>query len=189
MTRKQKVQRTIQVLSWVLAIFWLGFAATSMVYVIAAGRSPTGPELFGYRFMAVESDSMTPLFKAGDMVVGRRVDPMQVQVGEIITYMSNSAQRLVTHRVLEISTVGGERVFLTKGDANGAADTTPVSARYLIASYSFRLPYFGYLVVFARSWVGLVVFVIVPCLILMGSEGTRIARLLKSGERAQPEKS
>lgn len=182
------MKRVLRVLSWAFAAFWIAFAGLSMLYIIAAGRSPNGPELFGHRFMVVLSDSMLPTIRHGDLVIGKPPVPDALQVGDIVTYRDNAEQKLITHRVVEVRQAGSERTFVTKGDANGAVDAITLYGRDLVATYAFRIPYAGYLLAFARSFMGLVVLVIIPSLVLMGSEAVRMARLLKSGERAQPEK-
>lgn len=186
--RHPLIKRVLRALTWAFAAFWIAFAAVSMLYILAAGRSPAGPELFGHRFMVVLSDSMLPTIRHGDLVVGNPPVPGAVQVGEIVTYRDNAEQKLITHRVVEVRQVGGEPTFVTKGDANGAVDNITVYGRDLVATYAFRIPFAGYLLAFAKSFMGLIVLVIIPSLVLMASEVARMVRLLKSGERAQPEK-
>ncbi|MFZ5827753.1 MAG: signal peptidase I [Bacillota bacterium] len=178
-------KRLLNVLAWAFAIFWIAFAGISMVYVIAAGRSPTGPELFGHRFMMVLSDSMVPTMRAGDMVVGIPPKPGEIQVGDIVTYRNHMARRLITHRVIEVTQLGSQPAYITQGDANDINDGNPVLARDVVAVYSFRIPYAGYLLGLAQSWVGLVVLIIIPSLVLMSSEIIRLTRLIRS-EREQP---
>lgn len=173
------MRRVLNVLAWVFAIFWLAFAGISMVYVIAAGRSPSGPELFGYRFMMVSSDSMIPTIRSGDLVVGVPPAVDEIEVGDIVTYYNQAAGRLITHRVTEVTHIGDQLAFITQGDANDIADENPVLARDVVAAYSFRIPYAGYLLAFARGWTGLVFLIIIPSLILMISEGTRLVRLVR----------
>jgi signal peptidase len=181
------VKRFLHVLSWAVCVLWIGVAGLSMVYVIVAGRSPNGPELFGHRFMVVLSDSMIPTIRHGDLVVGKPPLPGAAQVGDIVSYRDYAEQKLITHRVVAVTEGAGERSYITKGDANGAPDTTPVYERDLVAAYAFRIPYAGFLLAFAKSFIGLVVLVIIPSLVLMGSEIVQMVRLLKRGERAQPE--
>jgi signal peptidase I len=182
------MKRFLNILTWAFAIFWLAFATLSMVYVVAAGRSPTGPELFGYRFMMVQSDSMIPTIRAGDLVVGRPPAPETIREGQIVTYRYVPARRLITHRVVGVTQVGSELAFRTQGDGNNTPDESPVLARDVVAVFSFRLPYLGYLLAFARTWVGLVVLVVIPSVILMATEAARLVRLMRHDQhRAQPE--
>lgn len=182
------MKRFCNLLSWTLAGFWIGFATVSMVYVIAAGRSPNGPELFGYKFMMVQSDSMTPTISAGDLVVGRPLEHGSIREGQIVTYRHQAARRLITHRVVEVTKVGSEPAFHAKGDANNVEDGGPILTRDVVAVYSFRIPYAGYLLAFARTWIGLVVLVILPSLVLMASEAVRLARLIRHAQQqTQPD--
>lgn len=173
------MKRFVNILAWILAIFWMGFASLSLIYLLAAGRSPDGPELFGYRFMMVLSDSMAPEVRTGDLVVGRKPTPQTIEPGQIITYRSRTQSRLVTHRVVEVLKEGRQLAFITKGDANDLPDLTPVNGYDVTATYLFRVPFVGYAVSFARSWYGFVLMVLVPGLLFMGSEAMRVVRLLK----------
>lgn len=181
---KPHMKRLLNILAWVFAIFWIASAGVSMVYVIAAGRSPSGPELFGHRFMMVLSDSMIPTVRSGDLVVGMPPELNEIGVGDIVTYRNHLAGRLITHRVIEVTLVGSQRAFITQGDANDIADGSPVLGRDVVAVYSFRIPYAGYLLGLAQGWVGLVVLIIIPSLILMSSEILRLVHLIRA-EREQ----
>lgn len=182
------LKRMLPILSWTFAIFWIGFAGISMVYVIAAGRSPSGPELFGYRFMTVLSDSMTPTITSGDLVIGKAPALDSIQPGQIVTYRNHLARRLVTHRVVAVTKVGSESAFITQGDGNSLPDERPILARDVVAAYAFHLPFAGYLLAFSQTWVGLVLLVLIPSLLLMGSELRNMIRLLKAeNSPAQPE--
>jgi len=186
--KQTKAKRFVHILTWVFAVFWILFAGTSMVYVIAAGRSPNGPELFGYKFMMVLSDSMIPTIHSGDLVVGQPPKLGEIGPGQVITYRNHRAQRLITHRVVQVTKAGDELAFITQGDGNNQPDEIPVPARDVVATFTARVPYAGYLFSFTKTWYGFVVMVIVPSLILMGTEILRLTRLLKDeNHRAQPD--
>ena len=52
--------------------------------------------IFGYKMFIVLSDSMKKTdFDAGDLVLVKEVDPSTLQVGDIISYQSTTARRLL----------------------------------------------------------------------------------------------
>lgn len=76
--------------------------------------------LFGVRPYVVSGYSMKPTFVAGDLVIITRVDPADVQVGDVIQF--RRANSYIVHRVIEIREENGRRVFITQGDNNNVAD-------------------------------------------------------------------
>lgn len=173
------LRRLASKLSWALMLFWVTLSLLAMGYVILAGRSPTGPELFGLRFLAVQTDSMTPAIRSGDLVIGQPATAAEIEVGRIITYRNNLERNLVTHRVVRVEAKGSQLAYYTKGDANGLADQFPIYQRDLVALYRFHIPYLGYLITFVRSWGGLLTFVLLPGALLLITEARRLRLLLK----------
>ena len=76
--------------------------------------------LFGIRPYVVSGFSMKPTFVAGDLVLITRVDPAEVQVGDVIQF--RRANSYIVHRVIEIQQENGRRVFITRGDNNNVQD-------------------------------------------------------------------
>lgn len=76
--------------------------------------------LMGWQMFSVDSGSMAPRYPVDTLVVVQKIDPENIKVGDVITYVLNSNGVLVTHRVVEIDSAG--RTFTTKGDANNTED-------------------------------------------------------------------
>jgi len=75
----------------------------------------------GFRAYAIQTASMSPRLKRGDIVIVKALPVMQVKVGEVITYRSLSNQRVtVTHRLIAVDY--GHHKLLTKGDRLEQAD-------------------------------------------------------------------
>lgn len=113
-------------------------AALAIVLVV-------GPHLLPYRIFAIESGSMSPTLPVGSLVVLGPVDASRISVGNIITFEKpGAASVLVTHRVVAIKRTAGGTFFVTKGDANGAADPWRVPAAGTGWRYASSAPYLGY---------------------------------------------
>lgn len=65
--------------------------------------------------VAVESNSMIPVFYKGDILVLKGAAPDEFEVGDVIVYSVKSRQVPVVHRIVKINPDGS---FQTKGDAN-----------------------------------------------------------------------
>ena len=62
--------------------------------------------------VAVESNSMIPVFYKGDILVLRGAAPGELEVGDVIVYSVKSRQVPVVHRIVKINPDGSVRVTL-----------------------------------------------------------------------------
>lgn len=118
----------------------------------------------------VLSDSMSPSINAGDVVFVSDSSSNAIEEGDVITYERLGESQLITHRVIEVQSEGGETTFRTQGDANEEPDPNPVPAGNVIGVVIFHLPLLGHVISFAGSDLGIVLFVIVPAVGLALSE-------------------
>lgn len=125
------------------------------------------------RLLSVASASMTPLLSEGDAIVVGWVNPLDIAVGDIVSYPSpHDESVLITHRVVQVMPETGRLV--TKGDANASADPAIHGSR-VIGTVSYRLPWLGRVLDSLRSWYGLVLAVYVPAALLLWGEARRLA--------------
>lgn len=75
----------------------------------------------GYKFLTVLTGSMTPTMPKNTVVVVKHIPIQDVQVGDVITYQTNSKAN-VTHRVVEIKGKGDNIALVTRGDAADGND-------------------------------------------------------------------
>lgn len=101
-----------------------------------------GLGVFPYKPIAIATASMLPVFNPGDVAIVKKVDPTEIEVGDIIRYQMENYS--VIHRVIEIDEdEDGRPVFTTKGDSNGSADIDPVKAYQVIGVSKFKIKYLG----------------------------------------------
>lgn len=113
-----------------------------MAAVILVLLPLTVPRVLGYQIYGILTDSMEPAYPAGCAVYVRPADSSEIQVGDPITFkMGTDTELVTTHRVVEIDS--RNRQFITKGDANGSADASPVSFDRLIGKVVFQIPLLG----------------------------------------------
>ena len=125
------------------------------------------PSVLGLTPMVVLSGSMSgeaeDHIEVGDLVFVGRAAPEELEVGDVIAYMNGGAT--VTHRITAIDTnTDGDLLFTTKGDANNAEDTTPVTEEQLVGIYRWRIPKVGDFALFLQTPLGMLLFVGVPVL-------------------------
>jgi signal peptidase I len=98
---------------------WLWFVAGCLAVTLI-------PMLFGWRPYVIQSGSMQPRIKVGDIVLASpNHDPKQL-LGHITVFQDPDfpgTDRMKTHRVIQIAKDG---LLVTKGDANQSADSVHV---------------------------------------------------------------
>jgi signal peptidase len=101
-------------ISGLLTVVALGLAALLLV-----------PTILGLDRYVIVTGSMSGTYDTGSVVFTENVPVSDLGVGDVITYApppGETPTELVTHRIASINTVGGERIFRTKGDANESVD-------------------------------------------------------------------
>ncbi len=147
------------------------------------------PTVGGIFPMIVLTDSMQGTFDSGSLLICKTADPAEVEVGDIICFYDPAGRgsTTVTHRVARIETgENGTISFITKGDANNVEDSIPVPAENLVGVYRFHIAGLGSVAMFMQTTTGLVIFVALPILLLIGYDmiRRRIDEKKKNGETA-----
>lgn len=123
----------------------------AVAVVVAAGAAlllgVLVPRVAGATPYTVTTSSMEPALGVGTLVVVRPVAAASVTTGDIVTYQLRSGEpTVVTHRVVGVgTTVGGDRTFVTRGDANEVADPRPVRAVQVRGTVWYAVPWLGHL--------------------------------------------
>lgn len=124
-------------------VAWLVIIAAVVVLVLAVLL----PRIVGGQAYTILTGSMRPAMPPGTLVVSRPADPNDLRMGDVITFQLKSGQpEVATHRIVGIgTTMKGERLFTTRGDANDANDVAPVRAVQIRGERWYYVPYVGYL--------------------------------------------
>ena len=121
----------------------------------------------GCELFSVLSGSMEPNYHVGSLIVVKKTDAGEVEVGDVITYVLNEDLVTVTHRVVE--KLDEEQRFITKGDANEDIDAVKVHYNNLIGKPVIQIPKMGYVTVFLNTTKGKIIagtVLIALCLIM-----------------------
>lgn len=137
--------------------------------------------------LIVLSDSMTPTFKAGDILVEKSVDGRadELEVGDVITFHVPHADELVTHRIVKVNETPNGVSYRTQGDANNMVDRTPVKPENVVGTYSWHAPSVGYALNAVQTPKGLMLVILIPALLLLIPTLARMWRAAGDGE-AEP---
>ncbi|MBI4022906.1 signal peptidase I [Candidatus Berkelbacteria bacterium] len=156
-------------LSWVI----LGIAL-----LVALSGLPILPG--GYRTMAVVSGSMEPALAVGSLVLTQQMpDPSLLKIGDVISFQQPGApDRIITHRIASIETVGATQFFRTQGDANPTLDSWKVSYGQIVGKVVRDAPSLGSLMQALRTPWAVATFVWIPVLALAFHELYKIHTIL-----------
>lgn len=110
------------------------------------------PDIFGYTVAVIASGSMEPALQVDDLIFSHAQPAYQT--GDIITFRTQTS--LTTHRILAVTEAG----YLTKGDANNAADPDPVPPEAVLGRVVGRIPSVGKGIAFLRTPLGMLLMVL-----------------------------
>lgn len=161
---------------------WLAIAAAIILTVV----SLTAVALWrveNIQILSVQTGSMAPVLAPGDAVVIHQAAVEQLAAGDIISFYDPAdAAVVVTHRIVELRTVGGSPAIITQGDANPTADQA-LDPSLLIGRADRLLPKAGYAIDFLRSWSGLATFIYLPAVIICLVELRRLITFFRPAYR------
>lgn len=135
----------------------------------------------GYRSFVVLSGSMVPAIAPGSLIVVRPATAYQV--GDIVTRTTSDPAVTITHRIIEVTDVSGERRFRTQGDANLTADAEWVPEGSLLGRVQWTIPALGKVVSYAKTKQGFLLMVVVPSVLIIIEEAISIVATLKARRR------
>ena len=102
--------------------------------------------------IGIGSQSMMPTINKGDAVILRKVSKNNhLKKGDIIAF--KRANKIVVHRINEVTKNGGDRVYVTKGDANNGVDSTVVYPKQVKGVFRVKIPFIAYPTVWLSEWV------------------------------------
>lgn len=124
----ERIKKIWSIICKILNAFFLVVLIGLIVILLylAIGSKGNGlPFLQNYQMFTVLSGSMEPTLNVGGVIIVEKVDPMTLQEGDIITFISNDTSlsgQVVSHRIIQVVDNNNGRMFITKGDANEDRD-------------------------------------------------------------------
>lgn len=152
----------------------IGIALAAFILVVCMQRfSDNKLSFFNYRLFSVVSQSMTPVYDIGDVLIAKEKDPSTIKEGDVVSYLGTTgsfANKVITHRVVNIEKrEDGKYYYRTKGDANLVEDPIVMEDQlYGVVVYKSILLSLVYRIV--GTQIGFFMFIIIPIMIIIGSE-------------------
>lgn len=131
------------------------------------------------KLLTVLSGSMEPTIKTGSVVLIKPITTYKV--GDVITF-GEMTQTTVpkTHRIVSTEIINGTQYYATKGDANKDEDISKVKIDDVRGKVLFWIPYMGYGVNFIQTKRGFLLLIIIPCILIIISEVSKVIKNLKN---------
>ena len=162
---KKVVGIVINVILWLFVVF---AALTTVVVFTGTSNNGVG-NLFGYMSFSIQTQSMEPTIKAGDVVIGKEVDFNTLKEGDIITYWTTVDEQKIlnTHRITKVISNGKGSVpsFKTKGDNNQIEDEYTVAAADIVAKYNSKISGLGKAVDLLETQKGFFICIVLPLIL------------------------
>ena len=153
----------ISVLLWAVILLAAFYAFTTL----ATKDQNNVANFLGFTPLTVQSDSMVPEFKAGDLIIIKTCDPDKLEVGDVVTFHTiiENQYALNTHRIAEIKETNGVRAYTTKGDNNAISDTHIIANGDIVGKYVGKVAGLGNVMDFLSSSLGFFVVIVLPMLV------------------------
>jgi signal peptidase I len=146
-----------KILNWAGNVVLLMLVAVAILSIVSFVKSKSTknyiPGIGSYKFLAVLSGSMNPTFNTYDMIIDKLVNAESLKTGDVITFRVDD--KLVTHRITQVTKKDNYVLFKTKGDANNVEDEGEVLAKNVVGKYVFHIPYLGLVMSKIRGPVGI----------------------------------
>ena len=174
---KSTLKKTLGVVGNVLMWIFIVFVVVITVLAFAAQANPDGvPSIGGVCILTVQTPSMEPTFYAGDIIIGKKISPEEMQnlkVNDIITYKgditgSGNRDELNTHRIIEVITDADGKItgYRTQGDHNTMADKNTVDWQFVICKYEgTRIAGLGKVLSFLQQPTGFLLVIVLPLVV------------------------
>lgn len=176
---KVKVKKVVNIVVNVLLWIFLAFAAVMTVIAIAAtSNADKIPAIGGKYLLTVQSDSMKPVFKKGDLLFGTVLTDEQkrdLKQDDVVSYFADLngdglKNEINTHRIIEDKAVdsNGNVTYTTQGD-NREMSKVPetISASDIISRWdSGKIGGVGGLITFMQKPTGFLCVIVLPLALL-----------------------
>lgn len=173
---------------WIVVLLAVAMMIFTVVSVSTFNRNDR--DLFGYKVYIVNSDSMAKTdFNAGDLILIKEVDPATLEVGDIISFVSqdtNSFGETITHKIRKITVdAEGNPGFITYGTTTDTDDEVIVTYPYVLGQYQKSIPKLGTFFYFLKTTPGYFVCIFVPFMLIIIYEGVKFLNLFRRYKKEQ----
>lgn len=138
----------------------------------------------GFHAFTVMSGSMEPTLPTGSFIVTRQTAPWDLKEDMVVTFIRpDESREFITHRIVSINTTDKVPILETKGDNNDNADQWKLPAGAVVGEVFISIPGLGYALSFARTKLGIALFILLPALWIIVDEIMNIWGAVKNRKK------
>ncbi|MBQ7653130.1 MAG: signal peptidase I [Clostridia bacterium] len=194
---KSKLRKTLNVITTVVSVLFVAILAVAILCVVISKARGEDPNLFGFRFLYILTDSMEPDLPVGTSIVVKNCKAEDVKVGDYVTFISedkmleNSSVKLVTHKCIKALYYDegvGAYCIQTQGIKEGAPVDAPVKADNVQCKFISKTPaFFSRFINFLITPYGIVVLIALPLIIGLGLQMYTKIKAIANPTKSQEE--
>jgi signal peptidase I len=156
-----------------------GLMTIAVAALVVLGAGLVYGRITHVQFLSVQTGSMVPVLKKGDLVLVTHIPYNQLAVGDVITFRNpNNPRSTLTHRIVALPSAATNFRIVTKGDANAVPDT-PIVPGAVMGRVRHHVPHAGIIVDSVRKPLGLLILIYVPALAIIIDEFRRLVAYYK----------
>jgi len=164
MTKPSKVSKFFKTLLVILLVLIIFIA---IVINIAFLKTSNAPELFGTSIYIMQQDNMKDVAE-GVAVISKSNEIDTLEVGDTVLCLTSPANDYKeVLKLINITQEDGSTYYYVRADTEDDADALKLTEDKIVAKCLFTIPNLGKFISFARTTVGIIVLVLVPCAILL----------------------
>lgn len=173
----KSVKKTFAIIGNIILWIFVILAVFMTVLVFSAQGNKEGlSNIMGKSLVTIQSDSMNPTFKTGDLIIDKVLtnsEKSKLKTDDIITYYvdlnGDGISELNTHRIVDVYEENGYTYYVTKGDnneTNPVNDKDPVMSSYVLAKYTgTKLGGVGTVISFLQTSTGFLCVIVLPLVV------------------------
>lgn len=168
-------KRTKKIVKFIILIILIVLFIVNLILSIEEEK-----HIFGIYMFNIVSESMEPTFYKDDLAVVKSCNTEELKEGDIITFKQED--RVISHRIEDITKEKGEVKFITKGDNNEVEDKEPVDMKNIYGKVVFVIPKVGKIVNYiqnVRGFVNVCILIVIICILINFRDNVINSRKIK----------
>ncbi len=175
-----KTKRVLKTIGTTL--IWVIFGLSLLTVILTLNTTKSVPNVFGFGYLTVQSDSMEPVFNTGDLIIVRTTEQITAlkvgdsghhEIGDVVTFHSiiEGEQVLNTHEIIGFTYVRTmvedveyeTRYYETQGTNTDGPDLATITNGDIVAKYTgARIPGMGRVMDYIQTQTGFLITVVLP---------------------------
>ena len=169
-----------KILKTIIIIVMFLYLAFIIVQRISGNQS-----ILGYRIFTVATGSMIPKYNINDVLAIKQINTDELKVGGDVTYLGNRYDvngKIVTHRIIDIKTENGKKIYITKG-INNTVEDPAIEASQIYGKVIGKIPIVTQINHTIKNQYGFFFLIFLPIVIIIFLEIADTVTEIKRGKK------